>query len=78
LVSEFVGLVLETEALKVQKIEQTKFLKDQTNQQDHKRKLQVISFTAKTHQKGKDDDQKRKHDPTRWVSSLAKFINKLR
>ena len=54
-------IVLETEALKVQKVEQTKVLKDQTNQQEHKRKLQTIFFTAKTRQKGKDKDQKRKH-----------------
>jgi hypothetical protein len=53
--------MLEMEAVKVQKIEQTKVLKDQTNKQDHKRKLLAISFTAKNHQKDKDDDAKCKH-----------------
>jgi hypothetical protein len=37
-------MVLETESLKVQKLEQTKVLKDQTNHQEHKRKLEVIQF----------------------------------
>jgi hypothetical protein len=54
-------ITLETEVLKVQNMEQTKVLKDQTNKQDHKRKLHAISFTAKTRKKGKDKDAKWKH-----------------
>jgi hypothetical protein len=54
-------MVLETELLKVQKLEQTKVLKDQTNHQEHKRKLETIQFTAKARQKGKDKDAKRRH-----------------
>jgi hypothetical protein len=45
--------------LKVKNVEQTKVLKEKTNQQHHKRKLQTISFLAKSRQKGKDNDEKR-------------------
>jgi hypothetical protein len=54
-------IVMETEAFKVQKMEQTKILKNQSNHQEHKRKLRAIQLTAKTQQKGKDDDVKRHH-----------------
>ena len=61
-------LVLDTEALKVKNVEQSKVLKDRSNEQDHKRKLETISFLAKSRQKTKDNDEKRKS-----VSKLKKF-----
>lgn len=53
-------LVKETEELKVRKIEQAKVLKEQTNQMDHKRKLETIEFTATTRQQGKESELNRK------------------
>ena len=57
-------IVLDTEALKVKNVEvlkdKTNQQKDKTIQQAHQRKLETISFIAKSRQKGKDNDEKRK------------------
>jgi hypothetical protein len=58
---ELKNLTLKTEALKVKNVQQTNFLKDKTNQHDHTRKIQAISFLAKARQRGKDIDEQRKN-----------------
>jgi hypothetical protein len=52
--------VKETEELKVEKYKQTKILKEKNNFQDHKQNLQMIEFTTKTRQKGKENDLTRR------------------
>ena len=53
---------METESIKMQKYQQTKVLKEQTNVLEHERKLKMIAFTARTRQSGKARESKRKLD----------------
>jgi hypothetical protein len=53
---------METESIKMQKYQQTKVLKEQTNVLEHKRKLKTIAFTARARQSGKAKESKRKLD----------------
>jgi hypothetical protein len=53
-------LALETEELKVRKVQELKVLKESTNMRDHKRKVETIEFTANTRQKGKESELLRK------------------
>jgi hypothetical protein len=50
------------ESIKINKYQQTKVLKEQTNMLDHEQKLKMIQFMVKSCQHGKATELKRKAD----------------